>query len=80
MTNVADDPAFAEVRMRLETRLLDELARTGDPRLVNDGSFYETPPMAGPLATPQPTEEAGQESGHAVTRSCFAARPLRLAS
>ena len=54
MTNLADDAASAEVRERLQTRLLDELARTGDPRLVDDGKFYETPPMAGPLAKPKP--------------------------
>ena len=53
MTNVADDPAYATVRSRLEQRLLDELARTGDPRLVDDGRFYETPPMAGPLVQPR---------------------------
>jgi hypothetical protein len=27
---------------------MDELERTGDPRLVDDGRFYETPPMAAP--------------------------------
>ncbi len=53
MTNLADDPAAAEVRSRLETRLLEELARTGDPRLIDEGRFYETPPMAGPLAQPR---------------------------
>lgn len=29
---------------------MDELRRTGDPRLVDDGKFFETPPMAGPVA------------------------------
>ena len=28
--------------------LLDELSSTGDPRLVDDGKFFETPPLAGP--------------------------------
>lgn len=46
--NVAADPAQAEVRAKLERRLMDELARTGDPRLAEDGKFFETPPMAGP--------------------------------
>jgi hypothetical protein len=32
---------------------LDELRRTADPRLVDDGKFFETPPMAGPV-TDQP--------------------------
>jgi N-sulfoglucosamine sulfohydrolase len=46
--NVATDPAYAKVRAELEQRLMDELKRTGDPRLVDDGKFFETPPMAGP--------------------------------
>jgi N-sulfoglucosamine sulfohydrolase len=26
-----------------------ELVRTGDPRVVDDGRYFETPPLAGPL-------------------------------
>jgi arylsulfatase A-like enzyme len=48
-TNLAEDPALAEVKAALEKELLDVLGRTGDPRLIDDGKFYETPPMAGPL-------------------------------
>ena len=46
--NVAADPAYAEARADLERQLLGELKRTGDPRLVDDGRFFETPPMSGP--------------------------------
>jgi arylsulfatase A-like enzyme len=46
--NVATDPAYAKVRAELEQRLTDELKRTGDPRAVDDGKFFETPPMVGP--------------------------------
>jgi N-sulfoglucosamine sulfohydrolase len=46
--NVAEDPAYAEVKAKLEKRLMDELSRTGDPRLVNDGAYYENPPLSGP--------------------------------
>ena len=49
MTNVAADPAYAKVVAELRGRLMAELARTGDPRLVDDGKFFETPPMAGPV-------------------------------
>lgn len=49
MKNVAADPAFAKQRAELEARLLKELKDTGDPRLVEDGKFYETPPMSGPV-------------------------------
>jgi cytochrome c oxidase subunit 1 len=49
--NIAADPAYTATRAALEKRLMDELHRTGDPRVVEDGRFFETPPMAGPLAT-----------------------------
>ena len=53
--NVAADPAYASAA-GLEQRLMDELQRTGDPRLVDDGRYFETPPLAGPLPkdVPQP--------------------------
>lgn len=56
MKNLAADPAYAEVAKRLRERLLDELKRTGDPRVIDGGKFFETPPMAGPLPAdvPQP--------------------------
>ena len=47
--NVADDPKYARTRADLEKRLMDELRRTGDPRLVDGGRFFESPPMSGPL-------------------------------
>lgn len=56
--NVASDPKYADVRGKLEARLMDELKRTGDPRLVDDGKFFETPPMAGPVADEQPAGKA----------------------
>ena len=34
--------------------LLNEMQRTGDPRLIREGEFYETPPMAGPLKEKSP--------------------------
>jgi hypothetical protein len=36
----------------METRLMGELTRTGDPRVIDDGKFYETPPMSGPVNDP----------------------------
>ena len=47
--NVAEDPAYATIHAQLEKQLMDELSRTGDPRLIDNGKFFETPPMAGPL-------------------------------
>jgi N-sulfoglucosamine sulfohydrolase len=49
MKNVAAEPKYAAARAKLENQLLDELKRTGDPRLIDDGKFFETPPVAGPV-------------------------------
>lgn len=49
MTNVAADERYASARRKLESQLMQELQQSGDPRLIDDGSFFETPPMAGPL-------------------------------
>ncbi len=57
--NVATDPVHAEARAELEKRLLAELEHTGDPRMKEDGKFFETPPMSGPV-TEQPRRRANQ--------------------
>ena len=49
LKNVGADPAYAATRAELERRLLDELKATGDPRMIEDGKFFETPPMPGPV-------------------------------
>jgi hypothetical protein len=54
--NVATDPRYAQIRADLESQLLKELERTGDPRLIDDGKFFETPPMAGPVAETTPAK------------------------
>ncbi len=46
--NVADDPKYAAARAGMEKRLMTELTRTNDPRLVDGGKYFETPPLAGP--------------------------------
>jgi arylsulfatase A-like enzyme len=47
--NVAADPAYSAVLAQLERQLMAELEQTGDPRLIDGGRFFETPPLAGPL-------------------------------
>lgn len=60
--NVATEPAYASARGILEKRLLDELKRTEDPRLVENGKFFETPPMAGPVnPDAQETKKKGKK-------------------
>jgi hypothetical protein len=47
--NVAGEPQYAEVKAALERRLMDELRTTSDPRVVDNGRLFETPPFVGPL-------------------------------
>jgi arylsulfatase A-like enzyme len=47
--NLAAEPRHSARRSQLERRLMDELRRTGDPRVVDDGRYFETPPLAGPV-------------------------------
>ncbi len=49
MQNLAGDPNYRSQLDELRSRLMHELERTGDPRVQDDGRFFETPPMAGPL-------------------------------
>ncbi|MEM7015607.1 MAG: sulfatase, partial [Verrucomicrobiota bacterium] len=49
--NVAEDPAYAEIRAKMEKELLAELKATDDPRLVDDGKFFETSPMSDPASS-----------------------------
>ena len=49
MNNLAADPQYAATRQRLETQLMAKLRETGDPRLVDDGAFFETGEMAGEI-------------------------------
>jgi arylsulfatase A-like enzyme len=57
--NLADDPAHADLKKNLEKRLLEELRRTGDPRMVNDGQYFEKAPLSGPL----PEQTLGGKKG-----------------
>lgn len=49
LRNVAGYPAHEEVRAALHARLMDELKRTGDPRVTDGGAYFENPPLAGPI-------------------------------
>ena len=49
MKNVAEDAAYAEVKANLSAQLYAELKASGDPRMIDDGKYFETPPLAGPL-------------------------------
>lgn len=49
VTNVAGDERYADIQSELRDKLMAELKRTGDPRVIDGGKFFETPPMAGPI-------------------------------
>ena len=49
MNNVAEDPTYAAIRKEMTDRLFTILRETGDPRMTDDGRYFETPPLAGPL-------------------------------
>ena len=47
MNNVADNPDYSQDLHRLRDQLMQILQDSGDPRTQDNGSFFETPPMAG---------------------------------
>ncbi|QGJ71970.1 N-sulfoglucosamine sulfohydrolase [Planctomycetales bacterium 10988] len=49
MNNVAEDPEYGSIVKELRSQLMKVLKESGDPRVVDNGSFFETSPMAGPL-------------------------------
>ena len=49
MNNVARESGYERVRNELNQKLFNLLNETKDPRLLNDGSFFENPPMSGPV-------------------------------
>jgi arylsulfatase A-like enzyme len=48
MNNVAGKKGYQKVQAQLREKLLAEMRNTQDPRLINDGEFFETEPMSGP--------------------------------
>jgi len=47
LTNVADDPKFAQIKDELTNRLTEQLRATGDPRVVGDGDQFDRHPYLG---------------------------------
>jgi len=59
LKNVANVAGYKEITSALRDRLLDELTKTNDPRLIKNGRFFETPPMAGPVGKPKGGKKKG---------------------
>ncbi|MBU6173799.1 MAG: sulfatase-like hydrolase/transferase, partial [Planctomycetes bacterium] len=49
LRNVADVAEYRDIVKKLETKLMDELRTTGDPRVIENGKYFEEPPMSGPV-------------------------------
>jgi len=45
MKNLAQDPDYLGTVRKLRTRLIKYLGDNNDPRLVDNGKFFETSPM-----------------------------------
>ncbi|MCD8534501.1 MAG: sulfatase [Verrucomicrobia bacterium] len=45
--NLADQPDQQKILQKLHSRLLDKLGQYNDPRLIDDGKLYESPPFTG---------------------------------
>jgi arylsulfatase A-like enzyme len=58
--NVAADPKYSKLRGEAEKRLMDELRRSGDPRVIDNGRFFETPPMTD--AAPGPAAKKAKKA------------------
>ncbi len=56
INNLAQAAGYQPVRAELRERLLGELRRTGDPRVQDGGTYFETPPLAGPPGTARNAE------------------------
>ena len=54
LNNLAGDPAFAAKKKELSDKLMEELTRTGDPRVTGDGQTFERPPFTDVEARPGP--------------------------
>ena len=50
--NVAGNPEYRDVRLRLHNRLMKILRETGDPRVLGDGSTFDKPPFSGRWVRP----------------------------
>jgi N-sulfoglucosamine sulfohydrolase len=47
MTNLADDPAYAEIKEQLSSQLMEQLLATKDPRVMGEGDAFDLVPYLG---------------------------------
>jgi arylsulfatase A-like enzyme len=47
VVNIANNPKYKDIQLKMNQQLLSELERTKDPRVLGDGQTFEKPPYAG---------------------------------
>ena len=52
LKNVASEAKYAAIKKKLNAQLLAELKRTGDPRVMGDGSTFDNPPFVAEFKRP----------------------------
>ncbi len=60
LVNVADDPAYAKIKEKLSTQLMEQLVATGDPRASGGGDEFDEVPYLG-MGPRHPSYKAEQE-------------------
>ncbi|MBI3463743.1 MAG: sulfatase-like hydrolase/transferase, partial [Planctomycetes bacterium] len=62
VTNVAEDPSYADAKRKLADQLIKTLTAVNDPRVVGDGQLFENPPFTDPGEDPSAGKnKAGRE-------------------
>jgi N-sulfoglucosamine sulfohydrolase len=52
--NLAEDPAYVEIKSQLAARLMKTLTEAKDPRVVGDGKTFDRPPFTGDFEQVKP--------------------------
>jgi arylsulfatase A-like enzyme len=63
LTNLAADPAYADVKKKLSARLMERLAETKDPRVLGKGEVFDNYPTWGKNNVELPTVSQQKSGG-----------------
>jgi uncharacterized sulfatase len=59
--NLADDPAYTEIKARLAARLMKTLTDAKDPRVMGDGQTFDRPPYTDSFEPVKPGKNRGKK-------------------
>ena len=60
--NVAADPTYAEMRVRMERQLMTTLTAANDPRVLGDGKTFDRPPFTDLGPAPPPKKKQSSQA------------------